>query len=497
MGAQVFGDGRVHQEHPGQLLLGLLCGQIGADSSEHSGFAEPSVIQKAKHLSTTRTFFVFQSCSRLAGFILGGASFAHRGVMLDQPLIQTIRPRGLLSFGPQTPPVHLERLNVLIGPNSSGKSNLFDVFRLIRSIPVDLQETVRRSGGPRGWLWESDVTSTPELEVVVSPADAPLGHRILFRTVDSELWPVEESITLAPELLLYEFRADSGKARVRSRAVGDSAAGLPEDRPPLHPGPGLRWVPIGSLEAPTGPLAELSYPGEADQSILQQLRSPFDYPHLSMLAGVYRSIQIYDGWVFGRDAPLRRSQPADGRSDRLEEDYSNLGLVLNQMGAYPEAKQQIISGLRELYEGFTNYEVVISGGSVQVYFTEDQRRSVPATRLSDGAIRYLCLLTMLYNPNALPVLCIEEPELGLHPDIVAGLAKHLVAASQRLQVVVTTHSDILVDALSSAPEAIVVFENHDGCTQMGRFGEDGLSKWLEEYRLGELWTSGQIGGTRW
>ena len=195
-----------------------------------------------------------------------------------------------------------------------------------------------------------------------------------------------------------------------------------------------------------------SYPDMTNQSILQQLRSPFDYPHLALLASVYNSIQIYDGWAFGRGAPLRRSQPADGRSDRLEEDFSNLGLVLNQMGAFPEAKQQVIDGLRELYEGFTSYEVVIGGGSVQIFFTESGRRSIPATRLSDGAIRYLCLLTMLYNPNAWPVLCIEEPELGLHPDIVAGLAKHLIAASERMQVVVTTHSDILVDALSETPE---------------------------------------------
>ena len=385
----------------------------------------------------------------------------------------------------------------MIGPNASGKSNLFDVFRLIRSIPTDLREVVRRGGGPRRWLWEGDVTGEPQLEVFVSPAGVQLGHQVVLRTVDSEMWPVEERITLSPNTLLYESCLDSRKARVRSWSASNSVTDLPEGRPPLRPGPGMRWVPLGSVEAPTGPLAGLSYPEVANQSILQQLRSPFDYPHLSLLASVYNSIQVYDGWVFGRDSSMRRSQPADGRTDRLEEDYSNLGLVLNQMGAYPEAKQNIIKGLRELYEGFTNYEVVIGGGSVQVYFTEDQRRSIPATRLSDGAIRYLCLLAMLYNPNALPVLCIEEPEIGLHPDIVAGLAKHLVAASERLQVVVTTHSDVLVDALSGYPEAIVVFENHGGCTRMGRFSQDGLSKWLEEYRLGELWTSGQIGGTRW
>ncbi len=181
----------------------------------------------------------------------------------------------------------------------------------------------------------------------------------------------------------------------------------------------------------------------------------------------------------------------------MKEDYTNLGMVLNQIGTSPEAKQSIIEGLRELYDGFTNYEAIVNSGSVQIYFTEGKRRSIPATRLADGALRYLRLLTILYNPNSPPVVCIEEPELGLHPDIIPRLVKHLRVASERIQVIVTTHSDILIDALSDTPESIVVFERHDGSTQMDRLKPEDLSVWLEKYRLGELWMSGEIGGTRW
>ena len=152
--------------------------------------------------------------------------------------------------------------------------------------------------------------------------------------------------------------------------------------------------------------------------------------------------------------------------------------------------------MNDLYPRFTNYEVVVNSGSVQIFFTEEDT-SIPATRLSDGALRYLCLLAILYNPNPPPVVCLEEPELGLHPDIVAGLAKHLRAASERMQLIVTTHSDILIDALSDTPESIVVFENNDGATRMNRLDAGELNEWLEDYRLGQLWTSGQIGGTRW
>lgn len=394
--------------------------------------------------------------------------------MLTRSLIKSITPRGLLSFGPDTPPLELGMLNVLIGPNASGKSNLFDVLGLARSIPSDLQEGVRGGGGVRSWLWESDAAQEPELELVVGSGDLELRHRIVLGAIDSALWPVVEQVHHLPDTLLYESRLESLQATIRVR--------LRDQNP---------------LDSRDGELVEFGYPDEKDQSILAQLRSQFDYPQMTILASIYNSIQMYGTWHFGRDAPLRRSQPADRRGDRLEEDYTNLGMVLNQMGTSPEAKRSIIEGLQELYEGFTNYEAVVNSGSVQIYFTEGKRRSIPATRLSDGTLRYLCLLAMLYNPNSLPVICIEEPELGLHPDIVAGLAKHLRAASERTQVIVTTHSDILIDALSDTPESIVVFESHDGATQMERLKRDDLSVWLEKYRLGELWTSGQIGGNRW
>jgi len=73
----------------------------------------------------------------------------------------------------------------------------------------------------------------------------------------------------------------------------------------------------------------------------------------------------------------------------------------------------------------------------------------------------------------------------------------LVAASGRTQLIVTTHSDILVDAMTDRPETVVVCEKHEGRTQMKRLNKEELTKWLEEYRLGQLWIDGQLGGKRW
>lgn len=101
------------------------------------------------------------------------------------------------------------------------------------------------------------------------------------------------------------------------------------------------------------------------------------------------------------------------------------------------------------------------------------------------------------DPEPPPLIAIEEPELGLHPDIQGQLANLLLEASERTQLVVTTHSDILVDALTESPETIVVCEKNDGCTRLERLDSEKLKPWLAKYRLGELWTGGEIGGTRW
>jgi predicted ATPase len=235
---------------------------------------------------------------------------------------------------------------------------------------------------------------------------------------------------------------------------------------------------------------------EPDKSILAQRRDPDTYPELSFLASIYEKIRIYREWTFGRNAVFRIPQKADMRNDRLEEDFSNLGLFLNRLRKVPKAKNAILEGLRDLYDEFCDFDISIEGGTVQVFFTEGDF-VIPATRLSDGTLRYLCLLAILCDPDPPPLVCIEEPELGLHPDILPKLADRLVDASQRTQLIVTTHSDILVDAMSEKPEAVIICEKHSGQTTMKRLNEQMLSDWLQQYRLGELWTRGELGGTRW
>ena len=173
-----------------------------------------------------------------------------------------------------------------------------------------------------------------------------------------------------------------------------------------------------------------------------------------------------------------------------------LDFFLSRLRKTPKVKAAILDRLKDLYEGVSDFELVVEGGTVQVFFTEGDI-SIPATRLSDGTLRYLCLLAILCDPEPPPLICIEEPELGLHPDIPPKLADLLVRASQRTQLIVTTHSDILVDAMTERPEAVVVCEKHERRTAMRRLKQEDLTSWLSKYRLGQLWTKGPLGGTRW
>ena len=138
--------------------------------------------------------------------------------------------------------------------------------------------------------------------------------------------------------------------------------------------------------------------------------------------------------------------------------------MLNRLKREPTAKNRFLDALRQLYQGVVDFDVKLEGGTVQVILQEGNI-IVPAIRLSDGTIRYLCLLAILCHPTPPPLICLEEPELGLHPDILPGLAELLREASERCQLILTTHSDTLVDALTDTPESVVVCEKEKGANE--------------------------------
>jgi predicted ATPase len=104
-------------------------------------------------------------------------------------------------------------------------------------------------------------------------------------------------------------------------------------------------------------------------------------------------------------------------------------------------------------------------------------------------------MALLLDPTPPSVICIEEPEIGLHPDILPTIAEMLIEASQRTQLIITTHSDALVSAL--IPESVLVCEQNERGSHLRRLNPEKLKEWLENYTLGDLWRMGEIGGNKW
>ena len=390
------------------------------------------------------------------------------------PMLTRIKAQNLLSFGPEGIDLELPALTVLIGPNGSGKSNLLETVGLLRGAPSDLTSPIREGGGVTDWIWKGIKNQLPrasvETTLTVGPHPTELSHLLQFVSVNQQFFVAKETIQ-APAI-----NADAASRPV----VWQHALGKVS-----------RITRNGDVEEET----EERFV-DFDKSVLSEVKDPVQFPELSRIANFYQGISLYRQWEFGSKAAIRQPQRTDVRPTPLMENFSNLGMFLNRLRQYPAPKRALFEKLGDIYSGVSDFELNFEGGTVQVFFTEGEF-AMPATRLSDGSLRYLCLLAILLDPEPPSLVCIEEPELGFHPDLIPKLADLLVDASSRCQVIVTTHSDILVDALSDRPESVVVCEKHDGQTSMRRLDRSDLAVWLEKYRLGELWTRGDLGGVRW
>lgn len=381
-----------------------------------------------------------------------------------------------LSFGPGSHRLELRPLNLLIGPNGSGKSNLVEAFSVLRAVPRDLPLPFRQGGGVEEWLWRSGATdraNSASIEALFTAGqvtrnsnDMPVKYRVEFGSRAGSFLVLDERIeneSGTPKPYFY-FGYENG-------------------RPMLNNASGTRRQLKRADIDPT-------------QSILSQRRDPESYPEVAAVGDRLKEILIYRSWSFGPQAPIRMTCGADVQTDRLLEDFSNLPARLMALKRDPATKRRLLELLAEVAPGFTDVEVILEGGRLQLYLTEGER-NVPAHRLSDGTLRYLSLLAILLDPGPARLVIIEEPELGLHPDVLPALRDLLVEASTRFQLILTTHSTQLVDAMTEHADSVVVCEKHDATSGMSRLEQEEITRWREFGSLGTLWMSGRLGGTRW
>jgi len=396
----------------------------------------------------------------------------------DAHLFKSIKLQGFLSFGPSLNRVPMSSLNVVIGPNGSGKSNFVEALSVLRAVPRDLPLPIREGGGVKDWIWKG----------------RPAAERASVEVVFSE-GTVAESQTGNPAVRYrLVFGAEGDRFTVLDERIENESPNTGYDKPFFYFGyeNGRPMLSVAGGDRRELKREEI----DPSQSILSQRRDPDSYPEVTRVADLLRKIVIYRSWSFGPNSALRGSCPPDVFTSHLAEDFSNLPARLAVLKRTPSVKQHIVDLLQEFSGGFKDIETIPEGGQLQLYL-EEAGRMVPARRLSDGTLRYLCLLSILVDPNPPPLVIIEEPELGLHPDILPTIRELLVEASQRCQLVVSTHSTQLVDAMTDHADSVLVCEKHDGSTCLTRLSQEEIDKWREHGSLGNLWMSGHLGGTRW
>ncbi len=440
------------------------------DPWETGADVNPGVGAKRVDLPLTAEAVRTLGADELLGSRAQSAAFRHLG-----PALKELRVKGLLSFGNDVT-FMFGQLNVLVGPNGSGKSNLLDCLRLLREAPTDIQTTLAR-GGFETWLFNGldKKHGTGELQVIANVPELAVAIRHQVR-----LGPSSLSGVLLEELVDSEH-VDA--ARTAPFFVGS------------YRSPAVLSVPGSYKRRHTKQLGPQEY--NSHQSILSQLRDIGQYPEVTRLARLYAGFRIYSEWSFGRESELRKAASPTRSDSQLSEQMTDLPSTLNALLETP-THERIRELLPELKKSYRDFVTRIMWGQVGLELIEAPfELPVPADRLSDGTLRFLALAVILLHPDPAPVICLEEPELGMHPDMIRMVANMIKEASAKAQVIVTTHSEHLLTALQDDFDVLFAFDGTSTGTAVQRLTRDQFREWRAAHSLGDLWSSGELGGVRY
>ena len=426
-----------------------------------------------------------------------------------EPFLRRLRVRGLLSFGPETPDFEFSPLDVLIGANAAGKSNFLEAIRLLAAAPTDLAGVLRRRGGVGDWLWKGEgAVRSASLSAEVGPY--PTTGRMLRYHL--EITAGDDGGLVVSDERIEETPSDSASAESREqRLLYGIVDGVPVLRA-AEPADTGGWPAEGARVGeplftmfPAEAETERRAPGQGlvrlgreaiqpDQSILSRRRDLETSSELSWLARQLGRIQVFGAPPVGPDAPVRRPQPAGLPGDRLLPDASNLASVWREIERREPGRPDDL--LRRFLPRWERLSTRESAGMVECLFHEfGLQAPLPATAVADGTIRFITLLAALLAPSPPSVLCLEHPEAGLHHDHLLQFGGLLADACERMQVLVTTHSEFLVSEFTTRPEAVIVCDRTESGTALRRLDAEVMEQWPDEGSLGDLWCMGALGGT--
>lgn len=351
-------------------------------------------------------------------------------------------------------------LNVVIGPNASGKSNLLRAIGLLRGAAMGaLSQDVLGMGGIAPLLWDGrtqELAWTARVEPFLYELRLhQLGAGSRYR-VEKE-WLTREA-SMPPALLERAV----GRAAIEGRELDSSEARLPDE-----------------------------------QTLLSLGASPLLSSKVAEFRDLLSSWTLYHDIRVDPTAPMRQASVAR-MEQRVAADGQNLVPVLHTLYTGSRDFKRLVDDAMRVAFGPDYDELVFPPAADQRVQLRVRWRTLrteqSAADLSDGTLRFLLLLAILANPDPPDLIAFDEPETGLHPSMLPIVAEHAVEAARRTQVIFTTHSAQLLDAFTSTPPTTTVAEWEAGETRLSVIDGDELARWLQEYGLGALFRSGELEG---
>jgi predicted ATPase len=361
----------------------------------------------------------------------------------------------------------LTPLTVLLGPNGSGKSTVFDVFAFLAEC---FTEGLRKAWDRRSRF----------RELRSRGAEGPIVIEIKYR--EASRMP----------LITYHLAIDEG-------ARGPFVA-----REWMHWKRQSYGAPFRFLDYEYGQGEAVSgeMPDANDRRIPIPLASPEllavnslgqfeDHPRVSALRN------FITGWyVSYLTADSTRGVPEAGPQERISANGDNLANVIQYLKEqHPERLQKILRTLSERVPRLERVDTqVLADGRLMLQLKDAPfRQPILAKYASDGTLKMLAYLLVLYDPDPPPFIGIEEPENHLHPRLLPGLAEECRSATEHSQLFVTTHAPYFLNALRP-DEVRVLYRDEHGYTQGRRTADmEGIREFMEEgATLGDLWMEGHF-----
>jgi len=232
--------------------------------------------------------------------------------------------------------------------------------------------------------------------------------------------------------------------------------------------------------------------------VLKEVSDTERYSALASLRNAIKDIVVYEYFDTTPRSSIRRTILATS-DRRLNSDGSNLTQILNTIKInYKANYNKIVEMLQEVNPNFSGFDYhIFGGGNIELMLEEKGlESSIHVSSISDGTLKYLCLLAILYNPERGKFICIDEPETGLHPDMILNIANAIKEASEQSTLIISTHSVSLLDYFN-IDNLLVIEKDENNATRVVTFKEEQFKGWYEEFAVGKMWIAGDFGGVRY